>query len=184
MEHDRATDITWLHEKSMYQLAKDRVDRKKRSDFHWVEAHHSYESSDCDGDIAKYKDPRWVQAHSQYVYYKKYGLDKVWNPKWIKVKTEFKKLDDEIEQTKKSTPWCQQLKAKYKKIEKDIADVEFHPPELAAIREKFQKEEVKKKELETKKEAREYALLEQIQASQPVFHSARQINDFNDQFLN
>ena len=48
----------------MYQLAKDRVDRKKRSDFHWVEAHHSYESSDCDGDIAKYKDPRWVQAHS------------------------------------------------------------------------------------------------------------------------
>ena len=44
------------------------------------------------------------------------GLDKNWNPKWLKVKADFQKIDDDIEFGRKSTPACKQYKTQYKKV--------------------------------------------------------------------
>ena len=52
----------------------------------WQEAHYNYEIADCEAEYSKYLDPKWQKAHQDYRYYKDFGLDKDWNPKWIKVK--------------------------------------------------------------------------------------------------
>ena len=72
----------------------------------WQEAHYNYEIADCEAEYSKYLDPKWQKAHQDYRYYKDFGLDKDWNPKWIKVKMDYDKIDDEVENAKKMEMPC------------------------------------------------------------------------------
>ena len=67
-------------------MSKAYAEMMYKTDPKWKQARTQYDMGDCEADFSKYQDPKWQKASRDYRYYKDFGQDKDWNPKWLKVK--------------------------------------------------------------------------------------------------